>query len=96
MNSKSDNKSDKKVLRKIIMRVVCGWLIVYRDAVSFEDDEQETTKVGGMRTPPVKRKRQSGRVCSEVKINSAGPRNKKGNMRMCGTKHNYNGHKADE
>ena len=47
MNSKSDNKSDKKVLRKISMRVICGWLIVYRDAVSFEEDEQETTKVGG-------------------------------------------------
>ena len=49
-----------------------------------------------MRTPPVKRKRQSGRVCSEVKINSAGFRNKNGNMRMCGTKHNYNGHKTNE
>lgn len=46
--------------------------------------------------PLVKRKRQSGRVCSEAKVSSAGFRDKDGNMRMRGMKHNYNRHKTDE
>ena len=36
----------------------------------------------------VERKRQSGRVCSEAKINSGGIWNENGNTRMCGMKHN--------
>ena len=31
-----------------------------------------------------------------VKINSAENCNKNGNKRMCGMKHNYDGHKTDE
>ena len=46
MNSKSDNKSDKKILRKVSMQVVCVVLVVYRDAVSFDEDERDKTKVG--------------------------------------------------
>jgi len=44
-----------------------------------------------MQTLSVERKRQSGRLCSEAKIDSVGFCNKNGNMRMCGMKHNYSG-----
>lgn len=49
-----------------------------------------------MGTLPVKRKRQSGRLCSEAKINNAGVNDENGKRRMCGMKHNYNGHKMGE
>jgi hypothetical protein len=35
LNSKSDNKSDKKVITKNQYEMVCGWLVVYRNAVSL-------------------------------------------------------------
>jgi len=44
-----------------------------------------------VQTLSAKRKRQSGRLCSEAKINGTGFCNENGNVRMCGTKHNYDG-----
>lgn len=48
-NAIIDNKSDRKVIRKDRYGMVCGRLVVYRDAVSFDEDWEDRR----MRAPPV-------------------------------------------
>lgn len=54
------------------------------------------TKAGGCEPCRSSVKGKAGECAVEARINSAGICNKNGNMRMCGMKHNYNGHKTDE
>lgn len=54
------------------------------------------TRAGGCETCRSSVKGKAGECAVEARINSAGICNKNGNMRMCGTKHNYDGHKTDE